>query len=171
MLRTSSDFYVPCISTSGHDPVWTIRRAPDGNGPLSAIPSHEPLKYNDIFCLTFDFWKNTRGYRDFFNDDRGYRRPDYPVATNSRLVLGYETSGDNRLPKSMLIMTDEAIMQGDSTRIVKIDSAQVQVALATFKMDILGEFSLERWMPAASLYHFQRKHMLIARIVSFGWNR
>ncbi|KAK7973445.1 hypothetical protein PG988_007579 [Apiospora saccharicola] len=138
MLRTSGDFYVPCISTSGHDPMWTIRRAPDGNGPLPATPSRDPLKYNDTFCLTFDFWKNPRGYRDFFNDDRGYRRRNYPVATNNRLVLGYETSGNDKLPKSMLIMADEAIKQGDSTRIVKIDGAEVQVALATFKMDILA---------------------------------
>ena len=50
----------------------------------------------------------------------------------------------------MLIMADEAIKQGDSIRIVKIDSDEVQVALATFKMDILGEFYLHRRMPTPS---------------------
>ncbi|KAK8103221.1 hypothetical protein PG984_016367 [Apiospora sp. TS-2023a] len=138
MLRTSGDFYVPCISTSGHDPIWTIRRAPDDKKPLPATPSREPLRYNDTFCLTFDFWKNPRGYRDFFNDDRGYRRRSYPVATNNRLVLGNEIGGVKKLPKSMLIMADEAVKPGHSVRIVKIDNAEVQVALATFKMDILA---------------------------------
>jgi hypothetical protein len=143
MLRTSDDFYVPCISTSGHDPIWTIRRAPDGNKPLPDVPTREPLKYSDIFCLTFDFWKNPRGLRDFFNDDRGYRRRSYPLAKNNRLILGFNTADAASLPKSMLLMADEGIKEGNTSRIVKIGATEVLVDLASFRMDILGKCFLQ----------------------------
>ncbi|KAK0660881.1 hypothetical protein QBC41DRAFT_383282 [Cercophora samala] len=86
-------FFVPCISTSGHEPIWTIRKAPKGEKPLSAFPSTEPLGDNDTFCLTFDFINNNRGYRDFVDDERGYRRRDYPEATNDRLLLAQPVDG------------------------------------------------------------------------------
>ncbi|KAI0392574.1 hypothetical protein F5Y17DRAFT_459707 [Xylariaceae sp. FL0594] len=137
VIRTSGDFFVPCISTSGHTPIWTIRKAPKGDAPLPDAPSGKPLKDKDIFCLTFDFANNGRGYRDFFGDDRGYRRRDYPQATNNRLLLTQLLSTDF-VKGNTLVMADEAMKDGAVARSIRVHGEDYFVDIATFTMDLLA---------------------------------
>src|SRR5690349_19747359 len=110
-MRTREGVFVPCISTSGHEPIWTIHNSNNvGANGLSAPPSasaqklerrgqeqvqkqQQPLQETGHVCFTFEFEDNHRGFWDFSKNENGHRRRDYPRRTNSRLVLAQVAAG------------------------------------------------------------------------------
>ncbi|OLN95525.1 hypothetical protein CCHL11_05146 [Colletotrichum chlorophyti] len=149
VIRTSANFFVPCISSSGHQHIWTIRKAPKANKPLPDEPTQNPLKDTDAFCLTFDFANNSRGYRDFVDDDRGYRRRDYPSATNNRLLLAQPIDTGGMFDRHTMLMADEVSTVDGICREIRVNGNSIGVDMAVFTLDLLGEIDPR---PFLSLY-------------------
>lgn len=147
VMRTEEGVFVPCISTSGPEPVWTIHRAARiaMNGPApapapasSASRDAKALRERDSVCFTFGFDDNRGGYRDFSADKLGHRRHNYPPHTNRRLVLS-QTPCEVGPIADYLFMVDEKKEPSEVARTLRIGNRNVMVAMAEFYMDVLGE--------------------------------
>ncbi|KAF4486935.1 hypothetical protein CGGC5_v006391 [Colletotrichum fructicola Nara gc5] len=126
VLRTSAGFFTPCISTSGHEPVWRIRIAPGTKKtlpPLLSDTKGDLLKDGKLFCLTFEFKDNPHGYRDFVRDARGFRNPGTSEAWKKR---------------SCLLLDDEVLSYGKISRSLKVNGCEFGVSIASFWIDQLA---------------------------------
>ncbi|KAF5507878.1 hypothetical protein CGCA056_v013515 [Colletotrichum aenigma] len=125
VLRTSAGFFTPCISTSGHEPVWRIRIAPGTKKtlPLLSETKDDLLKDGKLFCLTFEFKDNPHGYRDFVRDARGFRNPGTSEAWKKR---------------SCLLLDDEVLSEGKISRSLKVNGCEFGVSIASFWIDQLA---------------------------------
>lgn len=142
VLRTSEDFFTPCITTSGHEPVWRLRFLPGCAKPLPKTHSREGLlvKDNGRFCLTYEFADNPYGFRDFTKDERGFRERTAPRTANGRLVLVRPSGSALGWEDRTVFLLDKE--NSDAAGTVPVDgNTDVKVTIATFYLDILGESS------------------------------
>lgn len=138
VLRASNRVFMPCVSSTGHEPIWTIRVAPGVGKALPAKPTDKDIKDNDTICLTFEFDDNRRGYRDFYNDDRGFRRRDYPTIADRRLILAQSLDSSTWKELQVLVMAEETIDDQRASRTIVLNGQKVEVEIAAFNLDQLG---------------------------------
>lgn len=138
VLRASNRVFMPCVSSTGHEPIWTIRVAPGVGKALPAKPTDKDIKDNDTICLTFEFDDNRRGYRDFYNDDRGFRRRDYPTIADRRLILAQSLDSSTWKELQVLVMAEEPIDDQRASRTIVLNGQKVEVEIAAFNLDQLG---------------------------------
>lgn len=138
MMRTKEQAFVPCVSTSGHEHIWTIRSSTTLKSTgLTNVPTSVPLGDNNPICLTFEFADNAFGYRDFHNDEQGLRHRHYPSHTNGRLVLAqaHPDIVADTLWRYMF-MVDEK----NDTALKLGTSRPYRANIAEFYLDVLGKF-------------------------------
>ncbi|KAK1700797.1 hypothetical protein BDP55DRAFT_644197 [Colletotrichum godetiae] len=140
VLRTSAGIFVPCITTSEQF-VWRIREVLRPNSTKSTIPrqsSFKPLRHDARLCLTFEFLDNPRGYRDFKDDDRGFRNVEYPDSDTGRLFLVESTKRSDTWPdRRVLLLADGSVFRSEScARIMDLDDAEISVRIAHFNIDV-----------------------------------
>ncbi|KAK1633921.1 hypothetical protein BDP81DRAFT_379200 [Colletotrichum phormii] len=140
VLRTSAGIFVPCITTSEQF-IWRIREVLRPNSTKSTIPrqsSFKPLRHDARLCLTFEFADNPRGYRDFKDDDRGFRNVEYPDSDTGRLFLVESTKRSDTWPdRRVLLLADGSVFRSEScARIMDLDDAEISVRIAHFNIDV-----------------------------------
>ncbi|KAF6839358.1 hypothetical protein CPLU01_01778 [Colletotrichum plurivorum] len=145
VLRTSEYFFTPCITTSGHEPVWRVRFLEDHTKPLPQTKSMKglPVKENGRFCLTYEFADNPYGFRDFTKDERGFSERVAPRTGCGRLVLVRPSGTAQGWEDRTVFLLDTEGRDAEGT--VRVDgNTDVKVTAAMFYLDILASDGSDR---------------------------